>query len=90
MHIPFSPVDFTKVIAGEQMDIESSLSKARKESSSAIGYITSMASFLVSESAQEYKKNILFPFVAKHLPNVHMRTQKCYTLILLSARLVSI
>ncbi|XP_065908179.1 uncharacterized protein [Dysidea avara] len=70
------------------MDTENTLSKARKESSSAIGYITSLATYLVTESAQEYRKNVLFPFVAKQLPNVHMRTQKYYTLVLLAAKLL--
>lgn len=72
------------------IDFEDLLTKAHSESSGAIGYITSLATLVVSKSARNYMKKILLPFVANHLPSVHLRVQKCYSLVIVAARLVGL
>lgn len=88
VHVPFKAIESSVVNIQGHLEFEDSLSKARKESSGAIGYITSLATLLVSKSARNYTKKMLLPFVAKHLPSVHLRVQKCYALVIVAARLV--
>lgn len=64
--------------------------EARLLASQSVGKIISMASDFVSVATKTYLGECLLPLIGAKLPSVPHRLRKCYGLVLVSARLVSI
>ena len=61
----------------------------RFEASAAIGMIIKIGQELLSEDTRNTLNEIFLPFVISHLPNIHFRVQKLYSLMLSVSSIVS-
>ena len=89
MHIPFFtgsvPVPLT-----EQIQQERAMKEARHAASASIGNIIALGEDISREDTMHFFEQKVLPFVQSKLPGVHYRVQKCYSLVLTVAKLVSI
>ena len=88
LHIPFFSPEVS-ICQEELSKNEERLKKARHNASSSVGAVIELGSRLTSPAVRRKMRKHFLPYVTKHL-NAHFRVQKCYTLALATADLVSL
>ena len=89
VHIPFYP-PMENSNDADQLENEEKMLKIRTTTSKAIGYIIALREALKAQETREYIGNHLLPYISRYMPSVHSRPRKCYALVLVAARLVSL
>lgn len=64
--------------------------KIRTTASKAIGYIIALREVLKAQESREYIGKHLLPYISRFMPSMHPHPKKCYALVLVAARLVSL
>ena len=88
LHVPFFLPE-ASVSQTELSKNEERLKKARQRASSSVGAIVELGSRLTSPAVRQKMRKHVLPYATKHL-NAHFCVQKCYTLALATADLVSL
>lgn len=61
---------------------------AREEASAGVGHVIAMGYELISAERQMHCLTGILPVVCEALPDLHLRVQKCYALVLTVAEMV--